>query len=78
MEHIKDNLKKYSSLKEQSDELSLIKQRIIEITKIEPESIKIKNDTLYIRAKNNYEAVELRMQIGRIKKMFSFEDLKIY
>ena len=78
MEHIKDNLKKYSNLKNKSDELASIRTEIIKATGIEPESLKLKNNILYIKAKNNYEAVELRMQIENINKLNGFEEAKIY
>ena len=78
MEHIKDNLKKYSNLKTKSDELASIRAEIMMATGIEPESLKLKNKILYIKAKNNYEAVELRMRIENINKLNGFERAKIY
>ena len=78
MEHIKDNLKKYSNLKNKSDELVSIRAEIMMATGIEPESLKLKNKTLYIKAKNNYEAVELRMRIENINKLNGFDEAKIY
>jgi len=62
MDHISKSLKKYSKIQAKSDELSDIKNKIIKATGIKPESVSIKNNTIYIKAKNNYEAVELRMK----------------
>lgn len=77
MDHIKYSLEKYSTLKSKSDDLMKIKNKIFKLTGIEPESLKIKNDTLYIKAKNNYEAVELRMQIEIISTKLIFKTIKI-
>lgn len=68
MDHIKNNLDKYSEYKSKSTELDSIRKKIIEITGISPVSLKIKNETLYIKANNNYEALELRMKIEHLNK----------
>ena len=67
MDHISKSLKKYSKIQDKSDELTEIKNKITKCTGIEPESLKIKNETLYIKAKNNYEAVELRMKTQKLE-----------
>ena len=77
MDHIKNNLDKYSEYKSKSTELDSIRKKIIEITGISPVSLKIKNETLYIKAKNNYEALELRMKISSLEKSLDFQEIKI-
>jgi hypothetical protein len=77
MDHIKNNLDKYSEYKSKSTELDSIRKKIIEITGISPVSLKIKNETLYIRANNNYEALELRMKISSLEKSLDFQEIKI-
>ncbi len=79
MEHISENLKssKYSSLKKQSDNLVIIKNQIATETGITPEAVMIKNDTLIIRAKNNYEAVELRMSKNSIESITNIKKIQI-
>lgn len=67
MDHISKSLKKYSKIQDKSDELTEIKNKIIKATGIEPASVRIKNNTLYIKAKNNYEAVELRMKTQKLE-----------
>jgi len=71
MDHIKNNLDKYSEYKSKSTELDGIRRKIIKITGIIPVSLKIKNETLYIKANNNYEALELRMKIEHLNKYLS-------
>jgi hypothetical protein len=71
MDHIKNNLDKYSEYKSKSTELDSIRKKIIKITGISPVSLKIKNETLYIKAHNNYEALELRMKIEHLNKYLS-------
>lgn len=77
MDHISKSLKKYSKIQDKSDELTEIKNKIIKATGIEPESVRIKNNTLYIKAKNNYEAVELRMKKERISSFLKFDEFII-
>jgi len=77
MDHIKNNLDKYSEYKSKSRELDSIRKKIIEITGISPVSLKIKNETLYIKANNNYEALELRMKISSLEKSLDFQEIKI-
>ena len=67
MEHISKKLKKYSPLAKKQSELEVINKKIIKATNIKPQSLKIKNNTLYIKASNNYEALELRFKIDKIK-----------
>lgn len=68
MDHIKNNLDKYSEYKSKSTELDSIRKKIIKITGISPVSLKIKNETLYIKANNNYEALEMRMKKEHLNK----------
>lgn len=77
MDHIKNNLDKYSEYKSKSTELDSIRKKIIEITGISPVSLKIKNETLYIKANNNYEALELRMKISSLEKSFEFKKISV-
>ncbi len=77
MDHIKNNLDKYSEYKSKSTELDSIRKKIIEITGISPVSLKIKNETLYIKAKNNYEALELRMKISSLEKSLEFKKISV-
>jgi len=77
MDHIKNNLDKYSEYKSKSRELDSIRKKIIEITGISPVSLKIKNETIYIKANNNYEALELRMKISSLEKSLDFQEIKI-
>jgi ribosomal protein L14E/L6E/L27E len=69
------DLSKYKGLKSKSDDLALIKKKIIKITGIEPESIKLDKNNLRIKCKNNYEALEVRYKIESINK--EFEEYKI-
>jgi len=77
MDHIKNNLDKYSEYKSKSTELDSIRKKIIEITGISPVSLKIKNETLYIKANNNYEALELRMKIPSLEKSLEFKKILV-
>jgi hypothetical protein len=77
MDHIKKDLKKYGSFKSKLDELTLIKNKIKESTGIEVKSVSIKNNTLNIRANNNYEAVEMRHQSERLKSVLDYKSIKI-
>ena len=77
MDHISKSLKKYSKIQDKSDELTEIKNKIIKATGIEPETVRIKNKTLYIKAKNNYEAVELRMKTQKLEIYFPGYMLKV-
>jgi hypothetical protein len=77
MDHISKSLKKYSKIRDKSDELTEIKNKIIKASGIEPESVRIKNNTLYIKAKNNYEAVELRMKTQKLEIYFTGYILKV-
>jgi hypothetical protein len=78
MDHISKSLKKYSKIQDKSDELTEIKNKITKCTGIEPESLKIKNETLYIKAKNNYEAVEMRHQSERLKNILDYKSIKFF
>lgn len=77
MDHIKNNLDKYSEYKSKSTELDSIRKKIIKITGISPASLKIKNETLYIKANNNYEALELRMKISSLEKNLEFKKIQV-
>lgn len=77
MDHISKSLKKYSKIQDKSDELTEIKNKIIKATGIEPESVRIKNNILYIKAKNNYEAVELRMNSEKIFSLLNNIKIKV-
>jgi hypothetical protein len=78
MDHISKSLKKYSKIQDKSGELADIKNKIIKATGIEPESVRIKNNTLYIKAKNNYEAVEMRHQSERLKNILDYKSIKFF
>jgi len=76
MDHIKKDLKKYGSFKSKLDELTLIKNKIKESTGIEVSSVSIKNNTLTIKANNNYEAVELRFKKNTLKNTINTKEKK--
>jgi hypothetical protein len=71
----KIDLSKYRSLKSKADDLAVIKNKIIKITGFEPESVKLYKNTLTIKCKNKYEALEMRYKIEEIYK--TIPDLKI-
>lgn len=73
MEQIGKNLSKYTGFNDKQNELKIIKQKILEITNIEPESLKLKNNILTIECKNNYEALELKYLKDNISKTVGFK-----
>ncbi len=78
MDHIKKDLKKYGSFKSKLDDLLIIKNAIKKATNIEPESVSVKNGVLFIKTNNNYESLELRMQIDRLKSITGKDKIKIF
>ncbi len=78
MDHIKKDLKKYGSFKSKLDDLLIIKNAIKKATSIEPESVSVKNGVLFIKTNNNYESLELRMQIDRLKSLTGKDKIKIF
>lgn len=70
MEQIGKNLAKYTGFNDKQNELKIIKQKILEITNIEPESLKLKNNILTVECKNNYEALELRLSCEKIINIY--------
>jgi hypothetical protein len=60
MQRVSDNLGKYKEINTKKRELEQIRADIFQQTNIKPTSLKIINNTLVIRAKNQYEAIELR------------------
>ncbi len=78
MDHIKKDLKKYGSFKSKLDDLLIIKNAIKKSTSIEPESVSVKNGVLFIKTNNNYESLELRMQIDRLKSITGKDKIKIF
>ncbi|MCX6806426.1 MAG: hypothetical protein NTY56_03205 [Patescibacteria group bacterium] len=78
MDHIKKDLKKYGSFKSKLDDLLIIKNAIKKSTNIEPESVSVKNGVLFIKTNNNYESLELRMQIDRLKSITGKDKIKIF
>lgn len=72
------DLSKYKILKSKSDDLVLIKKKIIKITGIEPESIKLVKKNLSIKCKNNYEALEMRYKTESISKEFGEYKINIF
>ena len=59
MEHITKSLSKYGDNKKQIAELDKIRAEIVKSTGINPVSLKIKNQTLFIKVNNQYEALEI-------------------
>ena len=78
MDHIKKDLKKYGSFKSKLDDLLIIKNAIKKATSIEPESVSVKNGVLFIKTNTNYESLELRMQIDRLKSITGKDKIKIF
>ncbi len=75
MEPISKNqdLKKYSKLQSGASELVVIKNKITKLTGIEPESVMIRQGTVIIKAKNNYEALELRTKLATIEELKNYK-----
>ncbi len=75
MEPISKNqdLKKYSKLQSGASELVEIKNKITKLTGIEPESVMIRQGTVIIKAKNNYEALELRTKLATIEELKNYK-----
>ena len=75
MEPISKNqdLKKYSKLQSGASNLVTIKNKITKLTGIEPESVMIRQGTVIIKAKNNYEALELRTKLATIEELKNYK-----
>ena len=75
MEPISKNqdLKKYSKLQSGASELVDIKNKITKLTGIEPESVMIRQGTIIVKAKNNYEALELRTKLATIEELKNYK-----
>jgi len=75
MEPISKNqdLKKYSKLQSGASELVEIKNKITKLTGIEPESVMIRQGTIIVKAKNNYEALELRTKLATIEELKNYK-----
>ncbi len=75
MEPISKNqdLKKYSKLQSGASELVEIKNKITRLTGIEPESVMIRQGTIIVKAKNNYEALELRTKLATIEELKNYK-----
>jgi hypothetical protein len=56
----------------------LIKDKITKLTSIEPESVMIRQGTIIVKAKNNYEALELRSNTDKIMESLKLDKIKIY
>jgi len=80
MEPISKNqdLKKYSKLQSGASELVEIKNKITKLTGIEPESVMIRQGTIIVKAKNNYEALELRSNTDKMTASLELDKIKIY
>jgi hypothetical protein len=63
MDKISLNNSKYNNFKNDQDRIKVIKQTIVDKTGIMPESIKVSNGKIIVITKNNYEAIEIRMQM---------------
>ena len=63
MDKISLNNSKYNNFKNDQDRIKVIKQTIVDKTGIMPESIKVSNGKIIVSTKNNYEAIEIRMQM---------------
>jgi len=63
MDKISLNNSKYNNFKNDQDRIKVIKQTIVDKTGIMPESIKVSNGKIIVSTSNNYEAIEIRMQM---------------
>ena len=63
MDKISLNNSKYNNFKNDQDRIKVIKQTIVDKTGIMPESIKVSNGKIIVSTNNNYEAIEIRMQM---------------
>lgn len=63
MEKINLSDKKYDNFKNDQNRIEAIKQTIIDKTGIIPASIKLSNSKIIVKTKNNYEAIEIRMNL---------------
>ena len=63
MEKINLSDKKYDNFKNDQIRIEAIKQTIIDKTGIVPASIKLSNSKIIVKTKNNYEAIEIRMNL---------------
>ena len=63
MEKINLSDKKYDNFKNDQNRIEAIKQTIIDKTGIVPSSIKLSNSKIIVKTKNNYEAIEIRMNL---------------
>lgn len=63
MEKINLSDKKYDNFKNDQNRIEAIKQTIIDKTGIVPASIKLSNSKIIVKTKNNYEAIEIRMNL---------------
>jgi len=55
-----------------------IKNKITKLTGIEPESVMIRQGTIIVKAKNNYEALELRSNTDKMTASLELDKIKIY
>ena len=63
MEKINLSDNKYDNFKNDQNRIEAIKQTIIDKTGIVPASIKLSNSKIIVKTKNNYEAIEIRMNL---------------
>lgn len=73
----KINFSKHQSMQNKANELTKIKQKIVSITGYEPDSIKLNNDTLTIKCRNKYEALEMRYKSEALADSLGLQ-IKVY
>ena len=74
MDKLDMNKSRYGGIQSKDSKLKLIKAEIINKTGFEPESIKYSNGLVVVKAKNNYEAIAIRMSL---EKYLKENDIKV-
>ena len=65
---------RYGGMRSKDDKLKQIKTEILNKTGFEPESIRYSNGNIVVKAKNNYEAIAIRMSL---EKYLRENDIKV-
>ncbi|MSR68554.1 hypothetical protein EXS66_02095 [Candidatus Saccharibacteria bacterium] len=59
------NSGRHRHFKARAEELAVLKNKITELTGYEPETVRIKNDILYVKGRNQYESLEMRLKLPK-------------
>ena len=59
---------RYGGMQSKDEKLKQIKAEILNKTGFEPESIRYSNGNVVVKAKNNYEAIAIRMNLEKYLK----------